>query len=128
MQFFAASFYAIFFSAGFYAFLLLVFIHIFALCLQFTASDSKHASIRPAAKVLWQWPPVISGPAGFEVGAVGPLGQRCWVAIWQSVPDGRFLPGTFFGENIYDFVGSADGRHPESALIYNLFVQLVICS
>ncbi|KAH3869486.1 hypothetical protein DPMN_032655 [Dreissena polymorpha] len=87
-------------------------------------------SMRPSAlqPKFWQWPPVISGPAGFEVGAFGPLGQRCWVAIWQSVPDGRILPGTFLGENIYDFVGSADGRHPESALIYNLFVQLVICS
>jgi len=60
-------------------------------------------------------------------GIYGLLGQRCWVAIWQSVPDGRFLSGTFFCGK-YDFVGSADGHHPESALIYNLFVQLVICS
>ncbi|KAH3730201.1 hypothetical protein DPMN_056182 [Dreissena polymorpha] len=40
-----------------------------------------------------------SWPSWFrEQGIDGLLGQICWVAIWQSVPDGRFLSGTFFGE------------------------------
>ena len=64
-----------------------------------------------------------------QFGHLGFVDSRLKLTVpWQSVPDGRFLPGTFLGENIYDFVGSADGRHPESALLYNLFVQLVICS
>ncbi|KAH3879711.1 hypothetical protein DPMN_003617 [Dreissena polymorpha] len=63
-----------------------------------------------------------------RLGLLGP-----WVSVvgWpygnQCRMDAFYL-AHFFGENIYDFVGSADGRHPESALIYNLFVQLVICS